>query len=370
MEISPAVVAPSYSVLRPLQHGQVTPTFPVHQDLCQRMIASTDPDVVVRHTLAVCAGYAYSDAETVATMMARLGLDRNRCVRVSASVDAMFIRSTAYVVQSEDRRIVIVCYRGTEPANVINWLTDTDVTPSWVPFVFPAGGGQGPLSSDAVKKSAVHGGFYRNVRATRYAIAGVLQRTLQGLSIDADDETAGNPMEALYVTGHSLGGAMAAMFAVMLKTNSSYVQVADKVKAVYTYGQPMIGAPEFADLCDRAIFNGERFLAEKLLRFVYSRDLVPQLPPREAGRFQHFGREFRCGPLPTSADASAPQWSSARSATDQTGLLGVGVGVAALVTSSLARLRGLPVQQSIVDHGPQNYVAALAPEGVRSEFGD
>lgn len=32
--------------------------------------------------------------------------------------------------------------------------------------------------------------------------------------------------------------------------------------------------------------------------------------------------------------------------------------------------RNLPFQHSLDDHGPQHYVAALTPPGVRSEFGD
>lgn len=292
MLITPAVVAPPYSVLRPMHDQPTTPTFPVYHDLTEKLLDADDPDPTVRHALAVCAGYAYSDADTVATIMARLGLDQNRCVMVSQSVDAMFIRSTAFILQSRDRRVVIVCYRGTEPVNLVNWLTDADVNPTWVPFRFPAG--PDPAGADAPVGAAVHAGFYRNVRATRYALIGVLQRALTGRSIAVEDDSPGTPLQALYLTGHSLGAAMVAMLAVMIKTNGSYRELADKLKAVYTYGQPMIGDPDFAELCNHAWFDGTQFLAEKLFRYIYAHDVVPQLPPTETGPFQHFGREFRC----------------------------------------------------------------------------
>jgi len=47
-------------------------------------------------------------------MAARLGFDRPVCVRITQIVDAMFIFSTAYLVQSRCGRVVILCYRGTE----------------------------------------------------------------------------------------------------------------------------------------------------------------------------------------------------------------------------------------------------------------
>ncbi|MGB7217422.1 MAG: hypothetical protein WBD07_01330 [Vicinamibacterales bacterium] len=65
-------------------------------------------DATVAHVPAACAAYAYSDADTVATMMTRLGLEANACVRITQTVDAMFIFSTAYLVQSRCGRVVVL----------------------------------------------------------------------------------------------------------------------------------------------------------------------------------------------------------------------------------------------------------------------
>src|SRR5258707_8856825 len=121
--------APSIAELRPLK-TPTSSTFPVYKDLVDAMVKpSVHPDLAVAHVLGTCAGYAYSDAETVSMIMARMGLVDNRCLMVTENVDAMFICSTAFLVQSQDGRVVILCYRGTQPTNLVNWLTDADVDP-------------------------------------------------------------------------------------------------------------------------------------------------------------------------------------------------------------------------------------------------
>ncbi len=112
--------------------GTPGPPFPVYDDLVADLLAAhlsnrVERDATVAHVLGTCSGYAYADIETVATIMSRLGLHDNACVRVAQTVDAMFIYSTAYLVQSRCGRAVILCYRGTEPTNLGNWLEDADV---------------------------------------------------------------------------------------------------------------------------------------------------------------------------------------------------------------------------------------------------
>src|SRR5436309_1705469 len=101
---------------------------PVYSDLVERLVTTSGvPDDDIRFVLAVCAAYAYGDVSTVATIMDRLGLTRNRCRMISEYVDALFLTSTAYLIQSHDRRVAILCYRGTPPTDLITWLTDAAV---------------------------------------------------------------------------------------------------------------------------------------------------------------------------------------------------------------------------------------------------
>ncbi|MFF0817191.1 lipase family protein [Rhodococcus sp. NPDC003318] len=353
-------IARSLSAYRPAKPTSST-TFPVYHDLGATLAGvEQQPDPTVAHTLAVAAGYAYSDAETVAMMLARMGLVDNHCLRVEMSVDAMFIRSTAYLIQSSDGSVVILAYRGTEPTNVVNWLTDADVHPDKIAFPFPKTEG-----ADAVEAGtyAVHAGFYRNVRATRFAVVAALQRALQGRSVLDDDEETPlkpmpGPMTTLYLTGHSLGGAMAALMAVMLSVEKGYIEPFEPVfKGAYTFGAPMVGSPEFAAAC-----AAHDFLDRNVLRYVYRKDLVPHLPPSDSDHFEHFGREYRYG--------DAWRDTSDDPITQMGDLLGLVEAPLGFVASKFRLLRGLPFRFSLNDHGPQHYIAALTPRGTPNEFGD
>lgn len=48
------------------------------------------------------------------------------------------------------------------------------------------------------------------------------------------------PLEALYVTGHSLGRAMAVLFALSLIGDEELSSLAERLRAVYTFGQPLV----------------------------------------------------------------------------------------------------------------------------------
>ncbi len=365
------VAAPEDAELRPFDAEPRARNFPVYPDLADRLLDTKDhPDPAVAHAMAVCAGYSYADAETVSMIMARMGLLGNRCRMISTTADAMLISSNAFLVQSRDGRVVILSYRGTQPDNFIDWMTSADVQPERLTYQFGD-----PCAS-------VHGGFYRNVRATRYGVMGALGRALQGLSVrrslDGADEEIGE-LEALYITGHSLGGAMAAMTAVMLRHERKYSRLAERLKAVYTFGQPMIGDPSFAQACQR-----DDFLRENVVRYVNDNDPVPHLPPGASGPYRHFGREYAYR-VPYLQQASGllrylpgcayqpprGEWRERAAVTSQMpSALGIALGASMFIGRKFQYLRALPAVYSFEDHLPHRYITALTPEGVSNEFGD
>ncbi len=369
-------IAPPLSTLRPTKPTS-SATFPVYHDLEASLAEEQQqpdkkPPATVAHTLAVAAGYAYSDANTVSLMLARMGLQDNHCLKVDMSVDAMFIRSTAYLIQSSDGSVVILAYRGTEPTNLVNWLTDADVHPDKIAFPFP----RGANAADPAKSSlppdaqtvpaegyAVHAGFYRNVRATRFAVIAGLERALNRRSVLDDDSGSPmtpmeKPMTTLYLSGHSLGGAMAALMAVMLSVEPQYKKLfAPIFKGACTYGAPMVGSPQFANACAE-----NTFLDRNVVRYVYRKDLVPQLPPSDSDAFQHFGREYRYD--------RAWKDTSDEPITQMGDLLGLIEAPLGFVASKFRLLRGLPFRFSLNDHGPQHYISAITPKDKPNEFGD
>ncbi len=346
---------PSFADLRPAgEPVDAGADFPVYDKLADRLARPSDtPDDVVRHVLATCCGYAYGDKDVVAMMMARMGLERANLAEIAMSVDAMLLRSTAYIVQSKDGRIVILCYRGTPPLDLISWALDAEIEPEQV----DSGREGDPLRGD------VHGGFYRNVRAIRSEVVKALLRAVEGRSIVRGGGGVVKPLEALYITGHSLGGAMALLMAIMLRKTqpgTDYGKIADKLRAVYTFGQPMVASRQLADDLQQ-----DQFFRNKLVRHIYNRDVIPQLPP--LGDYAHFGQEYQY-------EVNAGCWQRSERLTAQLTDRQAWLDVVATLTSlwrparAVALFEGrVGITERVHDHYPVRYVAAAAPSG-KTEF--
>ena len=86
-----------------------------------------------------------------------------------------------------------------------------------------------------------------------------------------------HPRAKLYVTGHSLGGALATLFtAVRLYVHND---ADESLGAVFTFGQPRVGNSNFARymeqiLCPRHCQGHEK----KYFRVVFGSDIVPRVP--------------------------------------------------------------------------------------------
>lgn len=361
-------VGPSFEALRPGK-PTTTATFPVYRKLAATMANGhlAHPDETLAQVLATCAGYAYSDVGTVAMMMTRMGLENNLCREISRSVDAMFIRATAHLIQSSDGQVVIVAFRGTPPLDLISWFLDADVYPE---KVAAAAGHQG----DSAEPYEVHAGFYRNVRVIRHELVRALHKALDGRPvIDATSDgtfphvtsdapmKAGRPtqrLKALYLTGHSLGGAMAVIMATMLVMNESYSALAEKLRGVYTFGQPMVGSHAFAELAENRLRQAD----VPLVRFVYDKDPVPELPPKVTGDFAHFGDEYHV--------TQHERWRPTHDSRQLEMVSGLVTAFASFGLTRFVPLRGLPFRRRIEDHFPHHYVSSLIAPGKPDEFGD
>ncbi|WP_053374164.1 lipase family protein [Paenibacillus sp. FJAT-27812] len=72
------------------------------------------------------------------------------------------------------------------------------------------------------------------------------------------------PDRPLFITGHSLGGALATLASIDLALNSEFTPI------VYTFGAPRVGDPKFASSYNAAVATHWRFQNEF--------DIVPHLP--------------------------------------------------------------------------------------------
>jgi triacylglycerol lipase len=137
---------------------------------------------------------------------------------------------------------VFVSFRGTEPLRLAQWVEDISYAPRSLLSNLPG---------------SVHGGFaslFDDVKDSMW---------------NAVDALSGDQATRLFVTGHSLGGALAVLAAAELEFDLKRKK--SDVTAVYTYGQPRVGNPEFCAAYDAAL-KGVTF------RYVNDLDIVPHVP--------------------------------------------------------------------------------------------
>jgi len=142
---------------------------------------------------------------------------------------------------TDESPYVVIAFRGTEK-KISDWLTDVKAEPT------------------AFGKGKVHTGFYEafavNTNAHGLTVNDCVSRIMQS---DAARDDQGDPLP-LFITGHSLGGALA-----LLATN---LLAPDIKGACYTFGGPRIANYEYFSQLKTPVY-----------RVVNSSDIVPRVPP-------------------------------------------------------------------------------------------
>ncbi len=159
-------------------------------------------------------------------------------------------------------------------------------------------------------------------------------------------------LRELYITGHSLGAAMAIVAAarIFLPLHDSdgdrrETKWRSAVRGVYAFAAPMVGDRAFAEQC-------APLFGKLLFRHTYDRDVVPCLPPKGVDTsFTHFGE---CRYAARSTDAWTLKGKDRRA-----GLTAVGAVLGSFVTRRFDHLRGigsLLFRYSLDDHSPRGYI--------------
>lgn len=110
---------------------------------------------------------------------------------------------------------------------------------------------------------SVHQGFLegwagREQTADKPGLYGIRQAVQNWLAANS------NPEDQVFVTGHSLGGALATLCAVSLSE-------AGPAPTLYTFGSPRVGGRAFA-------WHANRQLADRHFRVTHNHDIVPWVP--------------------------------------------------------------------------------------------
>eukprot|EP00054_Salpingoeca_dolichothecata_P013609 m.76018 g.76018 ORF g.76018 m.76018 type:complete len:395 (+) comp20568_c0_seq1:157-1341(+) len=151
---------------------------------------------------------------------------------------------------------IIVTFRGTEGLSIVDWGTD---------FLFTLT----DFTVGFISLGKIHTGF---VRALGLNSAG--QRRLADAIYDCIQEHA-TPESHIYVTGHSLGGALAMVFGSYLIAKQEASPSSTHQIRIFTYGQPRVGDKVYARKME-GYFEDPRY---HLIRVVNNNDIVPRVPP-------------------------------------------------------------------------------------------
>ena len=162
------------------------------------------------------------------------------------------IDTQAFVAGND--QVIIVAFRGTEPNNINDWKTDFKFQK------FPV------LLANSTQKVNVHRGFWQAL-------------DLVWNEITAYIRTFPEQGQSIWLTGHSLGGALATLAAFRLSQSSEF-----SLSGLYTFGQPRVGKWGFANFFNKSQRN-------KIFRFVNNNDFVTFVPPFLFG-YAHVGQLY------------------------------------------------------------------------------
>lgn len=173
-----------------------------------------------------------------------------------------------YAIAAGGPGFVVIAFRGTKDFD--DWMTDLKATPVSFPWIFTSGPDVGDI----------HAGFGHSLVDAWDQI----KRAIGDL-IPTPDVAPNIPQQpTLWLTGHSLGGALAVLTAAAFSMWSD--APIRSVNGVYTFGQPRVGLFRFCG-------NYDHLLSTKTFRFVNNQDLVPRVPFRgfdyaDVGQIIHF----------------------------------------------------------------------------------
>jgi triacylglycerol lipase len=218
--------------------------------------------------LAQLCNAAYGTEEEAHQLTGQMGFTDFEWV----NIEQQFENTAALIVGCNEFAVLAFC--GTK--NLKNWFTDLHSTPGRFAWFF----------AGAPDAGEVHAGFAFALRHSWEKIVPALNRVIPPVATPVENLTGSStrPQKTLWITGHSLGGALAALAGGVFSMLPGGIM--RPVGGVYTFGQPRIGLHNFCGVYDR-------LLQAKTFRFINKEDLVPRVPFRgldyaDLGQMIHF----------------------------------------------------------------------------------
>jgi len=215
--------------------------------------------------LSLLANAAYLDQEDARRVANSLGLPQFEWIDLTEQFRDVF----GFAAGCDD--YAVLAFRGTD--NLKDWMTNLNAAPARFSWFFEG----------AREVGEVHSGFTLAVRHSWEAIANAVDKVIPRPPTSPDLKGLSTSVQpTLWLTGHSLGGALA----VLCGAAFSMTNTIRLVSGVYTFGQPRVGLFNFCD-------NYNQLLRSRTFRFVNREDLVPRVPFRgwdyaDVGNMIHF----------------------------------------------------------------------------------
>ncbi|MEY3786555.1 MAG: hypothetical protein RLZ75_762 [Pseudomonadota bacterium] len=192
------------------------------------------------NALALCSQLAYEKPDVIYQKMTEHGF-HSEFITSGAKKSPTDTDSQLFI--GHNGTAIVIAFRGT--TTIQDWMIDAKIGFTNTP----------------------HGKVHRGFNTALDSVWPTLMDTLKQKQIYA---------QSLWITGHSLGGALATLCAARLSLDEH-----KPINGLYTFGQPRVGDRQYS----REIDNE---LKHRYFRFVNNNDIVTRLPTR-LGSYNHAG---------------------------------------------------------------------------------